>query len=574
MPRRLRIKLLTAICAAGAVSLASAPWAAAATYTVNDSSDFGDFSIGDAICDANLDADPEPECTLRAAIEEANFTAGGSDQVNFDPSFDAVVLTGPLEIAAPLTIQGNGGSGPDSTLVSGDDAWRAFKIASGAATSFRDILIKDAWVGADSGGGAAIRTDAVTTLDRVTVTTSSLADLTEDGRGAGIYNANSSAKLTVTDSAITDNTITTEGDVSSPSGAAGAGVASAGPLSLSNTTVSGNEILDGGGTFAHGGGVWADGDLAVIRSAITDNAVNGAAAEGAGIFASSKTGKRSLVNSTISANAAPDTGAGGAQLGGDAAITNLTFAGNVGGDSGGSDLVLHGADTAITAQNTIFGSADACEANDGAVLTGTNNIDLGTSCGLSGAGNRQSTDPMLGVLALNAPGSTMTHAIALGSPALDAADWGCGGGLVTDQRGFARSQGGPRCDVGAYEAQHRLLRATRTGTGSGSVIAAGIACGGDCSESYVEGTTVLITATPASDSTFSSWSGCDISAANLCTVTLGADRMVSASFALTPVTPPPSGGGTVTLPSPSKKCKKGFKRVAGKCKRVKRKPRT
>ena len=65
-----------------------------------------------------------------------------------------------------------------------------------------------------------------------------------------------------------------------------------------------------------------------------------------------------------------------------------------------------------------------------------------------------STDPQLRNLALNAPGTTETHALPLSSPAIDAGDPAyC---PATDQRGVSRpfdgnGDGLAICDIGAYE---------------------------------------------------------------------------------------------------------------------------
>jgi hypothetical protein len=62
-------------------------------------------------------------------------------------------------------------------------------------------------------------------------------------------------------------------------------------------------------------------------------------------------------------------------------------------------------------------------------------------------------DPLVGGLALNPPGSTATHALLRGSPALDWIPFGvngCGAEVTADQRGVARPQG-DNCDIGAYE---------------------------------------------------------------------------------------------------------------------------
>ncbi len=77
-------------------------------------------------------------------------------------------------------------------------------------------------------------------------------------------------------------------------------------------------------------------------------------------------------------------------------------------------------------------------------------------------------------------------------------------------------------------------------SGSGSVSSApsGITCGSDCSETYANGTSVTLTATPASGSTFSNWGGA-CSGTGSCVVSMTAARNVTATFATT-------SGGTPT----------------------------
>jgi hypothetical protein len=89
------------------------------------------------------------------------------------------------------------------------------------------------------------------------------------------------------------------------------------------------------------------------------------------------------------------------------------------------------------------------------------------------------------------------------------------------------------------------LTVTKAGGGSGSVTSspAGINCGATCSAGYNQGTPVTLTATPASGSTFTGWSGGGCSGAGTCTVTMSADQSVTATFASVPVVGPPSVGG-------------------------------
>lgn len=75
------------------------------------------------------------------------------------------------------------------------------------------------------------------------------------------------------------------------------------------------------------------------------------------------------------------------------------------------------------------------------------------------------------------------------------------------------------------------LTVARAGTGNGTVTSspAGISCGGDCSETYASGTTVALTASAASGSTFSGWSGA-CSGTGACSVSMTAARAVTATF--------------------------------------------
>ena len=78
-----------------------------------------------------------------------------------------------------------------------------------------------------------------------------------------------------------------------------------------------------------------------------------------------------------------------------------------------------------------------------------------------------------------------------------------------------------------------LLSVSLAGAGSGSVSSSpvGIDCGSDCSQAYDAGTVVTLTATPATGSDFTGWSGACTGTAT-CQVTMDAARSVTATFAL------------------------------------------
>jgi uncharacterized protein (DUF2141 family) len=75
------------------------------------------------------------------------------------------------------------------------------------------------------------------------------------------------------------------------------------------------------------------------------------------------------------------------------------------------------------------------------------------------------------------------------------------------------------------------------GDGSGTVTStpAGIDCGADCTEDYVQGTVVTLTAVPTTGSSFGGWSGAGCDGAGDCVVTVDAAKQVTATFNLIPV---------------------------------------
>jgi Tol biopolymer transport system component len=90
---------------------------------------------------------------------------------------------------------------------------------------------------------------------------------------------------------------------------------------------------------------------------------------------------------------------------------------------------------------------------------------------------------------------------------------------------------------------------TKAGDGSGTVTSspAGIDCGGDCTEPYLPGTTVTLTAAPTAKAVFTGWSGACTGTAP-CVITASTDTSVTATFdtARLFVAKAGDGGGTVS----------------------------
>jgi hypothetical protein len=99
----------------------------------------------------------------------------------------------------------------------------------------------------------------------------------------------------------------------------------------------------------------------------------------------------------------------------------------------------------------------------------------------------------------------------------------------------------------------RNLTVSKAGTGAGTVGSspAGITCGGTCSASFTNATSLTLTATPDATSVFAGWSGGGCSGTGTCVVNLTADTTVTATFNLTPraLTVSKAGSGTGSVSS-------------------------
>jgi hypothetical protein len=263
------------------------------------------------------------------------------------------------------------------------------------------------------------------------------------GNGADIHNAAGHA-LTLLDSTVSANQTGTGGPFgdlwlaegfTGGDGGSGGGICNAGFAAVGNSTLSGNVTGDGGrgyyyepepgddpsahgyaGNAGDGAAVWSSGTTTLTYATVTQNLVGN---DGWG----------------VDGPATEDGTGGGLYLaGGDAATVSTIIAGN--------DMPT--ADT----YDDCYGSLTSA---------GYNLVGSGTGCAAGAAGDQTTSTPGLAPLAENG-GETATHALLIGSPAIEQIPDGAGGcatGLTTDQRGMVRAdganRGGTHCDVGAFE---------------------------------------------------------------------------------------------------------------------------
>jgi hypothetical protein len=84
--------------------------------------------------------------------------------------------------------------------------------------------------------------------------------------------------------------------------------------------------------------------------------------------------------------------------------------------------------------------------------------------------------------------------------------------------------------VGNGNLPFLVVQAAGMGTGVVTSLPTGIDCGQTCSAPFAIGSTVVLTATPDQGSTFGTWTNCDSTSGNTCTVILNSTRSVTATF--------------------------------------------
>ena|GEM_PF-6317184 len=255
---------------------------------------------------------------------------------------------------------------------------------------------------------------------------------------------------------------------------AGGGIANQGGEIIVNTSTFAENST--AGDTSHGGGFYnVEGNLTVRDSTISNNSVTGHSSVGGGGYSNTDLQgdhSTSIINSTISGNSSLSRGGGVYNADGLTEIKHSTVTENQTALGFGGGVASFGnADTSTAVLSTIISgnlaNNSAGEADDVEFINGTftnsfqslgHNL-IGSGIGISAftaPGDQAGVnDPMLGPLAING-GTTQTHVVLEGSPAINAGDPGFDPNgftppMVTDQRGAVRVQAG-QIDVGAVES--------------------------------------------------------------------------------------------------------------------------
>ncbi len=245
---------------------------AAPTFLVDTVADAVDAAV-DGHC-----ATASGQCSLRAAVAEANATTGATIQVapgDYLLNGGAGKDIGDLQLSSPMTIIGAARPpGPGATTIRGAGD-RVFDVT--AVVTIRGMVITEGIGGRSNGGGIY-----VSRLGALTLLESSLVANTAS-EGGGIY-IDGSARI---------DRSTIAGNAAAKKGG---GVFNAGSLALVNSTVDGNSA-------SGGGGIASSGTTAIEAATVTNNTSNNS--NGGGIYRVG--GTFSISSSILADNNGPDS---------------------------------------------------------------------------------------------------------------------------------------------------------------------------------------------------------------------------------------------------------------------------
>jgi CSLREA domain-containing protein len=333
LTRRNKMKIISRLLIVSLITLCFTLSAFAATFVVNTTSDTADVTPGNGAC-----ADASANCSLRAAISEANALGGdhiitlpaGTYTQTLVAANEDLNAGGDWDIRSRVTINGAGAA---TTII---------QAAATPGTATERVL--------HAVGGSGI---PALMLNNVTVRHGNQVGTGPTDRGGGI---SSLGRLTVDNSVITLN-----------SSSSGGGIFVEGLTALTGVTVSGNSCISSG-TSCTGGGLrknvgGSDPNLTLTNCLFLNNTATAAGTDatafGAGLWIGGGGFTVNISGTLFSGNQGTGTGAGGSigggayleTISGTANITNSAFINNSG--SGGTTVK----GTAIAAKSVGVGGA-------------------------------------------------------------------------------------------------------------------------------------------------------------------------------------------------------------------------
>jgi len=402
-------------------------------------------ALREAITNINDGANTYADCTpIPGTFYGTNDTIslpGGTYTNAIAGTGEDMNATGDLDITKSVIITGAGAA---STIIDGNFIDRVFHVdalAGGITVTISRVTVRNGSVLLSGGGifnkGMLTVNDStisgnstsasgggIRNLNTLTIDRSTISGNTAGGIGGGIDNFGSGTALTITNSTISGNT----------AGNSGGGIASSGGATITGSTISGNAA-----SLGSGGGISNNNSAFTIdRSTISGNSAGNS---GGGLW---NNATLTVTNSTISGNIAGISGGGVSNPSGVTHVTNSSIVTNSANSGGGIEV-----SATVVLKNTIVANQAAGGDCNAAVSSSLSDLDSDGSCGVGALSNQ---NPLLGPLANNG-GSTLTHALLPGSPAIDAGDATiCTSAPVNsfDQRGIGRPQGAG-CDIGAFE---------------------------------------------------------------------------------------------------------------------------
>jgi hypothetical protein len=452
----------------------------------------GRCSLSEAIINANANAAIHSDCAAGAGPDTIFLPPMSQQQLQGAATLprvtsriviegrDSTVSRNTYAYADFFIVRPSGDLTLNKTTVTGANATsfesRGYGVRNEGRLRLNDSSIADTGGLFNSGGVAGLTNSSVTgTRSRfglytggngiqnrggtLVLTNSVVADnVAAELGGGGIYNSEGSS-ATLVDSIVSNNRARYgyEGP--------GGGILNRGSLTLVGSTVSDNEGATSGGGIYNS----STGTATIRRSTISDNFAYypySRYTRGGGI---DNRGTLTLINSTVSNNVIFSRGqgyGGGVNSRGTLTILSSTVTGNMPGRPpysasyfGGGVFVESGTlrlRRSIVSGNTA-GTVREIGVAPGVVVTADDHNlfghdgDSGIAGFTSGATDIVPDDPVGDILLPLADngGGTQTHALAIGSPALDASpdDATC---PAIDQRGNPRPQG-PACDIGSFE---------------------------------------------------------------------------------------------------------------------------